>query len=141
MAIKDIYESQEHRANPSYFSAISNLASNDGKLNKEELESLLRFSDKLNITPEEYEHILAHPMLYPIRAVHSSEERLERIFDLFKVVCVDHYMDETEQKLILKYAIAMGCTSEKAESIIKKSVRIFEGGLDFEDYRFLLDKK
>lgn len=140
MSIKDIYESQEHRINLSQFSALVKVAMLDGVLSAEEQKTLLRIADKLNITSEEYKQILKHPNLFPIEPAHTTEERLQRLFELFKLIYADHYMDAAEQKLILRYAIGMGCTSEKAEAIIKRSISIFQGGLDFEDYQYLLQK-
>ena len=140
MSIKDIYESQEHRINLSQFSALVKVAMLDGELTEKEQETLLRISVKLDITPQEYRQILDNPILFPIQPAHTTEERLQRLFELFKLIYADHYMDSAEQKLILRYAIGMGCTSEKAEAIIKRSISIFQGGLDFEDYQYLLQK-
>ena len=42
--------------------------------------------------------------------------------------------------LIEKYAIGLGYTEELAQKLIKRSVEIFKGGLDLEDYRYLLNK-
>lgn len=76
---------------------------------------------------------------YELSPVDSYKERLKQIYDLFKIVYADYNMNRAEQKLALKYAIALGCAEEKAKKVIKKSVRIFGGIIDFDDYQKLID--
>ncbi|MFT6837838.1 MAG: hypothetical protein ACJAZR_001367, partial [Sediminicola sp.] len=68
----------------------------------------------------------------------SSERRLERLFDLFKIIFVDHMIDDDELILIKKYAIGLGYTTEAANKIITRSINIFGGQIDFEDYVYLV---
>ena len=140
MSIKDKYDSFEHRNNLAHFSAIVNIVLSDGEINPKEEQSLLRFADKLDITAEEYERVMKSPEKYPPFHANSREQRLERIFELLKIIYADHYVDAAEQKLIHKYAIGLGCTSEKAKLVVDKSIKIFEGGLNFEDYQYLMDR-
>lgn len=140
MPIRDLFESPEHRNNLAHFAAIVTIALSDGEINKKEESSLLRFASKLDISDEEYEYIIKNPGKHSINPPYTKEERLQRIYDLFKIIYADHYIDAIEENLIRKYAIGLGCTSEKAESIVKKSIQIFGGGLAFEDYQHLLEK-
>ncbi len=140
MPIKDLFESSEHRNNVAHFAAIVTMALSDGEINEKEQSSLSRFADKLDITAEEYEYITKTLGKHPINPPYTKEERLQRIYDLFKIIYADHYIDAVEENLILKYAIGLGFTSEKAKIIIQKSIQIFGGGLAFEDYQHLLDK-
>ena len=140
MPIKDLFESSEHSNNVAHFAAIVAIALSDGEINEKEESSLLRFADKLDISNEEYEYIIKNSGKHPINPPYTKEERLQRIYDLFKIIYADHYIDAIEEKLILKYAIGLGFTTEKAKIIIQKSIQIFGGGLAFEDYQHLLDK-
>jgi uncharacterized tellurite resistance protein B-like protein len=140
MLIKDLYQTYEHRINLAHFSAIYNMAISDGLLNQQEENTLLRFANKLDISTEEYTDIIEKPTKYEIHPINSSEERLQYIYDLFKIIYTDHYIDAIEEKLILKYAIGLGYTHETAISIIKKSIKLFGGGLDFEAYEYLIQK-
>ncbi len=140
MPLKDLFESSDHSNNVAHFSAIVTIALSDGEINEKEEASLLRFADKLDISIEEYEHILKHPDVYAIHPCNTIEERLHHIYDLFKIIYAEHYIDVAEENLIRKYAIGLGCTSENAKIVIRKSIQIFGGGLAFEDYQHLLDK-
>ena len=40
----------------------------------------------------------------------------------------------------MRYAIGLGFSEAQAEKYIKRSIQIYTGGLDFEDYQYLLEK-
>lgn len=139
MAIVSKFESSEHRNNVAHFASIINLAKADGSINTEEQLVIKRFSEKLGITEDEYKMILKNPDQYPISPNNSFEVRLELLFDLFKIVYADNRIDSKEKALILKYAIGLGFATTKADEIIEKSIILFEGKLDFEQYRRLIN--
>lgn len=140
MAIVDLYESSEHKNNIAHFAAIVYLASVNGVITDQEENSIKRFANKLDVSQEEYKLILKNPANYQISPSNSAEERLERMYDLFKIVYADHHIDEPERKLVLKYAIALGYSNEKAQHVIQKSIRLFGGELDFEEYQNFINK-
>ena len=138
MSYVDLYSSGTHRRNLAHFASIATLAAVDGAINTEEKKLLDRFANKLDITDAEYQEVMKSEIKYPINPPVSSEERLERLFDLFRIIFVDHVIDEEERALITKYAIGLGYRSESANLIIKRSIDIFSGKIDFEDYLYLL---
>jgi uncharacterized tellurite resistance protein B-like protein len=140
MSFVDLYDNSEHRKNLAHFAAIASLAAVDGEINPEEVELLNRFAQKLNVTELEYEEVMNKPTIYPIDPPTSSERRLERLFDLFRMIFVDHMIDEDELALIKKYAIGLGYNTETANKIIARSIDIFQGKISYEDYVYLLKK-
>ncbi|AIY12934.1 MULTISPECIES: tellurite resistance TerB family protein [Cellulophaga] len=140
MSFVDLYSSGEHRRNLAHFSSIASLAAVDGEVNPQEKVLLDRFARKLDITDAEYAEVLKSDNKYPINPPSTSEERLERLYDLFRIVFADHEIDEEEMTLVNKYAIGLGYSSEAATKLIKRSVQIFGGRLDFEDYLYLVKK-
>ncbi|HDZ07357.1 hypothetical protein LCGC14_0118500 [marine sediment metagenome] len=138
MSFADLYSSGEHRRNVAHFAALATLASIDGEISTEERKLLDRFASKLDITESEYEEVLSKGNKYPIDSTPDSEKRLERLFDLFRIVYSDHEIDDEERILIKKYAIGLGFTGEKADSVIERSIAIFGGKIDFEDYLYLV---
>jgi uncharacterized tellurite resistance protein B-like protein len=138
MSFIDLYGNSEHRKNVAHFAAIATLAATDGDINVEEMELLNRFAVKLDITEQEYKEVMKKSNKYPIDPPFSSEKRLERLFDLFKIIFVDHGIDDEERVLIKKYAIGLGFSNESADKVIQKSIAIFSGRIDFEDYLYLL---
>ncbi|WP_276169018.1 TerB family tellurite resistance protein [Zobellia alginiliquefaciens] len=138
MAIADLYTSGEHRRNLAHFAAIATLASIDGEISSEEKSMLDNFAAKLDITESEYKEVLKKENKYPIDPPHTSEKRLERLYDLFRIIFSDHFIDDEEMVLLKKYAIGLGFSGEQADGIIEKSVAIFSGRIDFDDYLYLL---
>lgn len=141
MSFTDLFESGEHSRNVGHFASIANIASVDGAINAEEEKMLKRFARKLDIDETEYTAILKNPTKYPINPPNDAERRLERIHDLFEMIFADHDIDDHERFLIEKYAIGLGYTAEIAQDLIKRSVKIYSGGLSLEDYRYLLNRK
>ena len=139
MSIIDKFETSEHRKNVAHFAAIIKLAKVDGTINAEEEIRIKRFATKLNITEKEFEEIVEKPDLFPVNPLNTSAERLEVIYDLFKIIYADHFIDEAEEKLVHKYALSLGCGDDKANELIKKSIQIFGGGIDFEGYQLLIN--
>lgn len=140
MGILDLYQSSEHRNNVAHFAAIVTLALADGELNEAEMKFVNRFAKKLDIRDDEYDLIIENPKKYPLVSYSSYADRLEHLFDLFKIIYSDHNIDEQEKKLINRYAIGLGFSSDKASEVIEKSIKIFERGIDFEYYNFMLGK-
>ncbi len=140
MSFTDLFDSGEHRRNLGHFAAIANMATVDGALNGEEEKLLKRFAIKLDIDEQEYKEVLEDPNKFPINPPNNSVKRLERLHDLFRMIFADHYIEDHERFLIEKYAIGLGFSAENAQKIIKRSIDIFSGGIDFEDYLYLLEK-
>jgi uncharacterized tellurite resistance protein B-like protein len=140
MSFVDLYDNSEHRKNLAHFAALASLAAVDGEVNPEEVELLNRFAQKLDITELEYKEVMKKPTQYPIDPPTSSERRLERLFDLFRIIFVDHMIDDDERALIKKYAIGLGYSTDAANKIISRSIDIFGGNIAFEDYVYLVKK-
>lgn len=141
MSFTDLFESGEHKRNLGHFASIANIASIDGAINADEEKMLKRFARKLDIEESEYMEVLKNPTKYPINPPNNSDKRLERMHDLFEMVFADHEIEDNERVLIEKYAIGLGYSEALAEKLIKRSIDIYRGGLDFEDYQYLLNKK
>lgn len=141
MSFTDLFESGMHRRNLAHFAAMVNIAASDNYIDEGEMTLLKRMAQKLNITDEEFKKVLKDPSQYPVHPSLSADERLERMLDLFKIIFADFTIDDEERVLIEKYAIGLGYPEVKARELIEKSIKIFQGGLDLEDYKFLLEKR
>ncbi|MFM1878017.1 MAG: hypothetical protein RLZZ241_883 [Bacteroidota bacterium] len=140
MPILDLYNHPEQRRNLAHFAALASLAAIDGEVNPEEKSVLDRFATKLNISDSEYQEVMKKDNKYPIEAPIELEKRYERLFDLFKIIYSDHAIDKEEVDLVTKYAIGLGFSGVQANKVILRSIAIFGGGIDFEDYHYLISK-
>jgi uncharacterized tellurite resistance protein B-like protein len=139
MSISELYESGVQKSNISHFAAIVNIAVIDGQINDAEKSLLIKFANKLDISEYQFTEVMKNPGKYPISPANTKEERLEHLYDLFRMIFADHDIDEPEMKLIHRYAIGLGCTSEKADVLIEKSIKIFKGNINFKDYQYLIN--
>lgn len=140
MSFSALFQSGETTRNQSHFAMLVTIALSDGPLKEEERIVLERLKSKLDISDSNYEKILENPALYPITPPNGSEERIQWLHDLFKIVFADHALDPLEHKLLKRYATAIGYNDEDAEYLVKRSIEIFSGILSLEDYRYLLNK-
>ena len=138
MAIIDLYFHSEHRRNLAHFASLASLAAVDGEVNPREKVLLDNFASKLDITNEEYKEVMKKSNKYPITASNSLKERLERLYDLFRLIYADHDVENVEMVLLKKYAIGLGFPTKKANKIIEESVAIFSGRINFDDYLYIL---
>jgi len=140
MAFSNLFEHGEKSRKLSHFASMMRMAMADGMMKEEEKVLLNRFAEKLDITDEEFKKISKNPELFPMQPSNSADVRLERMLDLFKIIFADNEIDDEERKLVERYAIGLGYTEELAKKLITKSIKIFQGGLDLEDYRYLLNR-
>lgn len=141
MSFNDLFDSGKHKRKLGHFASIVSLAASDGAINEDELALLKRFARKLDVDNSEFEEILKTPNRYPINPPNNKFERLERVYDLFKIIYADNVMDEEEEKLVRKYAIGLGYNEIESKNIISKSKEIFGGKINYEDYQSLINKK
>jgi len=141
MPILDLYNHSEKRRNLAHFASIATLAAVDGKVNPQEMRLLHNFARKLDVTEAQFKKVMKKENKYPIEPTNSSEQRLERLFDLFKIIFADNEVEDEEMILLKKYAIGLGYPSTKADKIIEKSIAIFRGRIDFDDFLYLINKQ
>lgn len=140
MSFNDLFDNGQHKKNIGHFASIVTMACSDGNISEKEEILLKRFARKLDIDETEYAEILKIPTNFPINPPNNKQKRLERLFDLFRIVYADHELDEHEEKLMNRYAIGLGYHSTEAKRVIKKSKEIFGGKIKFEDYEYLISK-
>ena len=124
ISVSRLFETEEQQRRISHFIALVKMAYID---------------DKLNINEDRFAKILSDPNRFPLEAVNSQEERLEYIYDFFKMIYADHKIDQREVELVHRYAIGLGCSPQKAINVIEKSIAIFGGEIEIEDFKKLME--
>ena len=140
MSINDLYSSNSANNNLAHFASIASLAAVDGVVDDEEMKLLVRFAERLQISEKQFKKVMKKKNKYPITPQVSFKKRLERFYDLLRMVFTDGHIDEAEEHLLRKYAIGLGFSVAKSEEILKRSITIFTGKIDFEDYLSLIEK-
>lgn len=140
MPIVDLYKNSESSRNLAHFAAMASLAAVDGEINPDEKKILDRFAEKLGISKAEYKEVMKKENKYPIESPLDMEERLERLYDFFRIIFSDGDIEGEQLGMVEKYAVALGFPTNSAAGLVKKSVAIFKGQIPFEDYKYLMDK-
>jgi uncharacterized tellurite resistance protein B-like protein len=134
MSILELFDSGFKKRNEDHFAAIVRVAMDDGIITDEEKAFLDRMARNLDISDSEYKQILKDYKSHPINPPISYNHRLERLFDLSRMVYVDHIKDESEKILLKKMAIGLGFTPENIGYIIDKALRLVSYGVDLETF-------
>jgi uncharacterized tellurite resistance protein B-like protein len=132
MSFSDLFDSEFKTRNKGHFSAIVRVAIADGDLSTEEKQFLDKLKTRLEISDAEYEEILENPLKYPINPPVGHVQRIERLYDLSRMVYTDHILGPRQKEILTKFAIALGFSTSKVHHIVDKalSLLVMEADLD-----------
>ena len=134
MSFSDLFDSEFKQRNKGHFSAIVRVALADGKFAPEEKAFLDKLALRLEISPAEYAEILENPLKYPINPPYLHEQRLERLFDLARMVHVDHHLGDKQDLLLRKIGLALGFPPENVDYIIEKAMILVDEKVDLDTF-------
>ena len=136
MSFSDLFDSEFKQRNKGHFSAIVRVALADGKFAPEEKAFLDKLALRLEISPAEYAEILENPLKYPINPPYLHEQRLERLFDLARMVHVDHQLGDKQELLLRKIGVALGFNAENVDYIVHKALKLVDKKVDLDTFLF-----
>jgi len=122
MSIKDLYSSGFVERNQGHFAAIVRVALSDGKIVDEERQFLEKLARKLSINEVDYAKILENPTQYPINPPTTYNRRLERLFDLVRIVYADLEVKDAQITMLERIAIGLGFAPSNVKFIVQKAL-------------------
>ena len=132
MSISDLFDSGFRNRNKGHFSAIVRVAMSDGSIT-----FLDKLAIKLEISQAEYEEILENPLKYPVNPPLLHTHRLERLYDLSRMVYADeHVLGEKEHELLKKFALALGFTAGNVGYIVDKALKLVDMNVDLDTFTY-----
>lgn len=134
MSISDLFDSGFKKRNEDHFAAIVRVAMDDGIITDEEKAFLDRLARNLNISEDDYKTILKDYNSHPINPPTSYNNRLERLYDLARMVHVDHIHGEHEIIVLQKIAVGLGFTPENVNYIVDKALKLVSENIDLDDF-------
>jgi hypothetical protein len=134
MSFSDLFDSEFKQRNKGHFSAIVRVALADGKSTPEEKAFLDKLAINLEISPSEYEEILENPLKYPINPPYLYVERLERLYDLARIVHIDHHLGDKQERLLVKFGLALGFTPGNVNYIVNKALTLIDKKVDSDTF-------
>ena len=133
MSIYDIYSSGFKNRNRDHFAAIVRVALSDGIITDEEQAFLNRTAINLEVEEEEYQNILKNVEQYKINPPTNTQSRLERLYDLTRMVYADNIADEGEKSLLRRLVTGLGF-SKDSEAIVNKAIELVVDGKDEDEF-------
>ena len=134
MSFSNLYTSRFKTRNRDHFAAIVRLALADGKISNEEQAFINRTAINLEIDEAEVDNIIENINDYPINPPVSKQIRLERLYDLTRMVFADNIADEAEKKLMKRLIIGLGFEADRADYIVEKSFEEILKGSDEDEF-------
>ncbi|HLV38042.1 TerB family tellurite resistance protein [Xanthomarina sp.] len=134
MSFSDLFDSGFKQRNSDHFAAIVRVAMDDGIITEQEKLFLDRLAHNLDINDEEYRSILKNYQSHPINPPTSYERRLERLYDLARMVYVDHIKGDSEVLVLKKIAVGLGFTPDNVKYIVDKALVLVSNGVDIDTF-------
>lgn len=138
MSISDLFDSGFKNRNKGHFSAIVRVAMENGHLNltHEEKAFLDKLAKQLEISDEEYKEILANPSKYPVNPPALHVQRIERLYDLSRMVYADHVLGPKQKEILTRFALALGFTPGNVRYIVDKALSLLVLNVDLDTFLY-----
>lgn len=140
MSYSDLFNNEFKQRNIGHFASTVYMALADGKISEQEKVFLDRLATNLEISPSEYEEILKKPTKFNLNPPHLQAERLERLYDLVKIVDADKQLGDVQEKLLIRFGLALGFSQEKVEYIITKALVLVGEKVSLDDFLIEMGK-
>ena len=124
MSFSNLFDSGFKKRNEDHFAAIVRLAMDDGIITDEEKEFLDRTARRLEIGENNYADILKNYKMHPVNPPTSYNKRLERLYDLARMVYVDHIKGDHEEIVLRKIAVGLGFSPENVKYVVDKALTL-----------------
>ncbi|WP_370477530.1 TerB family tellurite resistance protein [Tamlana flava] len=134
MSFADLFDSGFKQRNADHFAAIVRVAMDDGIITPEEQAFLDRLARNLGITEGDYKQILKDYKSHPINPPVSYDRRLERLYDLVRMVHVDQIKGDPEHKLLNKIGVGLGFHAVNVKYIVDKALTLVGNGVDLDTF-------
>ncbi len=134
MSFSNLFDSGFKKRNESHFAAIVRIAMDDGIITNEEQAFLDRLSQRLEITEGNYKTILKNYQSHPINPPVSYDNRLERLYDLVRMVHVDTIKGDPEFTLLKKIGVGLGFHTENVKYIVDKALVLVSNDVDLDTF-------
>lgn len=140
MTISDLYPTGLHEQNIGHFANIVRLALLDKTIDADEYQLLKRLAKRLDISKTEFKDILKNPTNYPVNPPVSYEERLERLYDLTKMMFIDKNPTIDKQSIMDRIAVGLGFPVETVREVVKAAIDFFLIEPDMDDFKSAIKK-
>ena len=134
MSYSGIFSGNFKTRNRDHFAAIVRVALSDNIITEKEQKFINRLAILLEIDQSEVDQTIKNPESYPINPPSNEQRRLERLYDLSRIVVADDIADEDEIELLKKFILALGFPSEEVDLITKKAIKLVQNDTEEDEF-------
>ena len=134
MSFSNLFDSGFKKRNEDHFAAIVRIAMSDGVINDNEKAFLDRLATRLEISDLDYKDIVKNYRNHPVNAPHSYDERLERLYDLARMVWADDIESPNQHWLLEKLCVGLGFHAQNVKYIADKALVLAYDEVDSETF-------
>ncbi|MEO9892365.1 TerB family tellurite resistance protein [Aurantibacter sp.] len=134
MSISDLFDSGFRKRNQDHFAAIVRVAMSDGVITEDERAFLDRLARKLDVSEDDYAKILKDYASHPINPPTSYDRRLERLFDLTRMVYADHELGEKQVSMLERMGVGLGFNPINVSYVVDKALKLVSAGVDEDNF-------
>jgi len=138
MLYQDIYDSGFKERNKGHFASIVRVAYNDGDVTQEELDFINALADKLDISEQDYKDIMKNPNSCPVNPPYFQEQRIERLYDLARMVFINHILGPKQKQTLRKFTSALGFSGD-INLITDKALSLLVMEYNLDDFKQEMD--
>ena len=135
MSIADFFDSGFQKRNQDHFAAIVRVAMSDGVITEDEQAFLNRLARKLDISEGDYQEILKGYKSHPVNPPSSYDRRLERLYDLARMVYADHELGERQIGMLERLGVGLGFSPANINYVVDKALKLVHAGVDEDNFK------
>ena len=135
MSISDLFNSGFTTRNQDHFASIVRVAFSDNIISQEEKCFLDRLAQNLDISKETYLKIFKNYKSHPINPPISQDSRIERLYDLARMVYADDIKDAHEVTILRKIVIGLGFQAESVAKVVSTSLNLVSKKVEFDTFK------
>ena len=136
MSFSDLFDNEFQQRNKGHFASIVRVALSDGELTSDEKQFLDKLAIRLEISAAEYEEVLENPSKFPINPPVLHTQRLERLYDLARMVYADHILGPKQKAILTRFALALGFTPSNVSYIVDKALSLLVLNVDLDTFMY-----
>lgn len=134
MSFSELFDTGFKTRNKGHFASIVRVALSDGKISDKEKLFLDKLAQRLEISEQEYQEILKNPSSYPVNPPYLHINRIERLYDLGRMVRLDNDLGEKQPEVLTRFAVALGFTPSNVVYIVDKALKLIDAGVDIDTF-------
>lgn len=135
MSFSDLFNSGFTTRNQDHFASIVRVALSDNIISQEEKCFLDRLAQNLDISKETYLKIFKNYKSHPINPPISQDSRIERLYDLARMVYADDIKDAHEVTILRKIVIGLGFQAESVAKVVSTSLNLVSKKVEFDTFK------